>query len=101
MLTPPPWRAGSPPTPPSGYDDRDTSHSIPKNATSRYNSGSEAGKPKDSDVVTVSSDEEDIVVVAETTNKTKYGEKDIKELEDEIRRLKNSILMNNNMVNTR
>ena len=49
----------------------------------------------------MSSDEEDIVVVAETTNKTKYGEKDIKELEDEIRRLKNSILMNNNMVNTR
>jgi len=100
VLTPPPWRAGSPPTPPSGYDDRDTSHSIPKNATSRYNSGSEAVKHKDSDVVTVSSDEEDIVVVAETTNKTKYGEKDIKELEDEIRRLKNSILMNNNMVNT-
>jgi len=89
-------------SPPSGYDDSDTSHPIAKNAvaTSKSNSADDAPKHQESEIVTVSSDEDDVVVVAETTKKTKFSEKDIKDLEDEVRRLKNAILMNNNMVNT-
>jgi len=95
-------------TPPPESDESgpDTPHQVPRKEQTRTSENINFGaKPKldkkVNEVVTVSSDSEsDEVQVVGEQRKSKYTPDDIAELEGQIKRLKNSILVNNNMANT-